>query len=171
MNRLAVEVGPRFGCSRDLAGLAAWVHDVCRAERGDRLLTLARDFGLPVSPLEERAPVLLHGPVGAEVLRRDWGITHPDVLAAVRCHTTGRREMTLLDRVLVLCDKLDPNKDRAYPFNTHVRHLLKRDLSAALLSWFDGQMSAFLTANQPIHPLMTEARNALLLERMKPVAG
>ena len=165
VHQIAVEVAPRYGCDRDLAGIAAWVHDLCRAERGDRLLALARDFHLTVSPLEQRLPILLHGPVGAELLYREWGITHEEVLDAVRYHTTGRARMGLLERVLFLSDKIEPQKDAMYPFNPQVRLLLAEGLDRALLEWFNAQLFAFLTRGDWIHPMMVEARNSLLLEK------
>jgi predicted HD superfamily hydrolase involved in NAD metabolism len=172
VNTVATEMAPQVQCDRDLAGLAAWVHDICRAQRGDRLLARARDFSIPVSPLEERLPLLLHGPVGAEVLRREWGITDPQVLSAIWYHTTGRASMGLLERVLFLADKLEPQKDRAYPFNPRVRAALEeRGLDEALLEWFTAQLSAFLSHGDHIHPLMVEARNSLLMEKERRPRG
>ncbi|GAI94369.1 unnamed protein product, partial [marine sediment metagenome] len=54
---------------REQVELAAWGHDIARALSRRELLARARGFGLEVSPVEEEAPILLHGPVGAEILR------------------------------------------------------------------------------------------------------
>lgn len=162
---IASDIGPRFGCAKNVSELTAWVHDVCRHERGERLISLAKDFGIPVTPLDERAPVLLHGPVGAELLRREWGIADADILNAVWWHTTGRKEMSVLERVLFLSDKLDPAKDKGYSQNERVRTMAQSDLNGALLEWMSAQAGYQLSHGETIHPALIDARNALIIER------
>ena len=58
---------------RERVELAAWGHDIARALSPQELLARARGFGLEVNPVEEEAPILLHGPVGAEILRQEHG--------------------------------------------------------------------------------------------------
>ncbi len=165
VSEIASDLGPRHGCAKDISELTAWVHDVCRHERGEKLISLAHDFGIPVTPLDERAPVLLHGPVGAELLRREWGITDADILNAVWWHTTGRKCMSVLERVLFMSDKLDPTKDKGYSQNERVRTMVQTDLNGALLEWMSAQVGYQLSHGETIHPTLVEARNALIIER------
>ncbi|MBI4308535.1 MAG: bis(5'-nucleosyl)-tetraphosphatase (symmetrical) YqeK [Chloroflexi bacterium] len=164
----ALKLAQRYGLDPTLAEVAALVHDAARHLPGAELLGRAKQYSIPVSPLEERMPLLIHGPVGAEVLRRDWSITDSELLAAVSCHTTGREQMTLLDKVLFLADKLEPAKSARYPFNGQVRRKAQENLDGALLDWLSGEVRRLVDIGAAVHPQMVAARNSLLLAGRKP---
>jgi predicted HD superfamily hydrolase involved in NAD metabolism len=150
---------------REQVELAAWGHDIARALSHQELLAKAREFGLEVSPVEVEAPILLHGPVGAEILRREHGIDDPEVLAAARFHSTGRRGMSLLEKVIFVADKVEPGKVRARPTLARVRELADRDLDAAILEYLDQLLAMASEEGWPLHPQAVAARNELLLSR------
>jgi predicted HD superfamily hydrolase involved in NAD metabolism len=148
---------------REQVELAAWGHDIARALSRRELLARAHEFGLEVSPVEEEAPILLHGPVGAEILRRDYGIDDPEVLAATCFHSTGRAGMSLLEKVIFVADKIEPGKVRAKPALARVRELAGRDLDAAILEYLDQMLMMASEENWPVHPQAIAARNERLL--------
>jgi len=150
---------------REQVELAAWGHDIARALSRRELLARARGFGLEVSPVEEEAPILLHGPVGAEILRQEHGIDDPEVLAAARFHSTGRAGMSLLAKVIFVADKIEPGKVRAKPALARVRELADRDLDAAILEYLDQMLMVAREEGWPLHPQAVAARNELLLSR------
>jgi len=150
---------------RERVELAAWGHDIARALSSQELLARAREFGLEVSPVEEAAPILLHGPVGAEILRREHGIDDPEVLAAARFHSTGRAGMSLLEKVVFVADKIEPSKVQAKPDLARVRELADRDLDAAILEYLDQMLTVAREEGWPLHPQAVAARNELLLSR------
>ena len=150
---------------REQVELAAWGHDIARALSPQELLPRARRFGLAVSPVEEEAPILLHGPVGAEILRREYGIDDREVLAAARFHSTGRAGMSLLEKVIFVADKIEPGKVRAKPPLARVRELADRDLDAAILEYLDQMLVVASEEGWPLHPQAVAARNELLLSR------
>jgi len=150
---------------REQVELAAWGHDIARALSRRELLARARGFGLEVSPVEEEAPILLHGPVGAEILRQEHGIDDPEVLAAARFHSTGRAGMSLLEKVIFVADKIEPGKVRAKPALARVRELADQDLDAAILEYLDQMLMVASEENWPLHPQAIAARNERLLAR------
>ena len=150
---------------REQVELAAWGHDIARALSRRELLARARGFGLEVSPVEEEAPILLHGPVGAEILRQEHGIDDPEVLAAARFHSTGRAGMSLLEKVIFVADKIEPGKVRAKPALARVRELADRDLDAAILEYLDQMLMVASEENWSLHPQAIAARNERLLTR------
>ena len=150
---------------REQLELAAWGHDIARALSRRELLARARGFGLEVSPVEEEAPILLHGPVGAEILRQEHGIDDPEVLAAARFHSTGRAGMSLLEKVIFVADKIEPGKVRAKPALARVRELADRDLDAAILEYLDQMLMVASEENWSLHPQAIAARNERLLTR------
>lgn len=150
---------------REQVELAAWGHDIARALSPEELLARVRELGLQIDPVEEQAPILLHGPVGAEILRRDYGIGNPDVLAAVRFHSTGRAGMSLLEKVIFVADKVEPGKVRAKPALARVHELADRDLDAAILEYLDQMMAVAREEGWPLHPQAVAAREELLLRQ------
>ena len=150
---------------REQVELAAWGHDIARALSHQELLARARRFDLEVSAVEEEAPILLHGPVGAEILRREHGIDDPEVLAAARSHSTGRAGMSLLEKVIFVADKIEPGKVRAKPALVRVRDLADRDLDAAILEYLEQMLVVAREEGWPVHPQAVAARSELLLSR------
>ena len=161
---ISLELAQRFDVDPEKARVSALLHDVARATRGPELLKLAGEFGLPVTPLEEKIPIFIHGPVGAEMVRRDMGVRDGEILEAIRYHTIGRGGMGPVARVLYLADKLDPSKDARYPFNAEVRGLARSDLARAILAFIDGDIASNLVRGRLVHPSTIEFRNQLLAE-------
>jgi nicotinate-nucleotide adenylyltransferase len=87
---MARELAHKYGADPEKAEIAAWFHDAYR-ETGN----------------------LEHGPVAAEEIKRQFGVDDPDILNAIRYHTTGRPGMSLLEKVIYLADSLESG--RVYP--------------------------------------------------------
>ena len=90
---VALELAGRHNIDLQRAELGALAHDICRAVPGDDLLRMSSEFGVDVSEVEQDFPLLLHGPVGAELLRREEGLTDHDLYEAVRWHSTAHASL------------------------------------------------------------------------------
>ena len=150
----------------DRAALGILAHDVARAMPGPELIGQANRFRLPVRPVEENVPLLLHGPVGAEILRAEDGLDsigeEADIYQAVYWHTTFHP--TLVDdmgKVVFLADKLDPNKRKRIPYQPEIMELAKESLGAAILEFLSRQVIDLTARGKEVHPMMLEAREAL----------
>ncbi len=159
---IARELAPRHGLDPELAAVGMQAHDVARAIPGPELLSLAESLNLAVDMVQLRVPLLLHGPVGAELLRREDGLDDDSLYQAVYWHTTGHPSLDQLGKVVFLADKLDPQKLPRYPYQPHLRELALDDLDAALVEFFTREMVALARQGELIHPAMLEARNTLL---------
>lgn len=93
VRQLALELARCHSVNEEKASLGALARDVARAMKGGKLLRMARELGIPVHPVEARLPVLLHGPVGAELLRREEALDDPEVYEAVYWHSTAHDGM------------------------------------------------------------------------------
>ena len=134
--------------------VAAWAHDIARAMSEGDLLARAEEYGLEVLPEDREAPILLHGPVGAEILRRELGWNDEDVLNAVAYHTTGRPEMSELEALLLIADKIELAKVRDEQMK-RVRALAADDLWSAVREFYrwHEEKNAFLVRST--HPRAT----------------
>ena len=114
------------GLDAGRARLAALLHDAAREMEPDEFLDLAQEWHLRVGDPERQSPKLLHGPVAAELAKRELGVDDEEVLEAVRAHTTGRPGMGPLALVLYVADKIEPARD--YPSVGRLRTLAREDL-------------------------------------------
>ena len=110
----------------DRVRLAALLHDTAREIGREEFLKLAEEWHLQVGDAERQSPKLLHGPVAAELARRELGVDDEEVLEAVKAHTTGRPRMGPLALVLYVADKIEPARD--YPSVGRLRTLAREDL-------------------------------------------
>ena len=133
----ALDLAVRWDVAPQRAELAVWGHDLFRAESPRRLLRLARESGIEVTTEDEAAPVMLHGPIAAIVLRERFAVTDAEALAAVRDHTSGIAEMSLLAKIILIADKVEARKRARTPVMAEIRKLARRDLDLALLCWAD----------------------------------
>ena len=159
---IARELAPRHGLDPELAAVGMQSHDVARAIPGPELLSLADSLNLTVDPVQLHVPLMLHGPVGAELLRREDGLDDDSLYQAVYWHTTGHPSLDRLGKLVFLADKLDPQKLPRYPYQPQLRELALKDLDAALVEFFTREMVSLARRGELIHPAMLEARNALL---------
>jgi predicted HD superfamily hydrolase involved in NAD metabolism len=118
-----------YDLEADRVRLAALLHDAAREIGREEFLKLAQEWHLQVGDAERQSPKLLHGPVAAELARRELGVDDEEVLEAVRAHTTGRPGMEPLALVLYVADKIEPARD--YPSVGRLRTLAREDLHRA----------------------------------------
>ena len=128
----AVRLASRFGASVLKAAAAALYHD-CAKDMSVREMRkiMTQEYRCGDEEIL-RSTALMHGPVGAVVARDRFGITDPEVLDAIRYHTTGRPGMTLLDLVLFVADAIEPNRED-YPGLSEMRRLAEQSLALAAL--------------------------------------
>ena len=152
----------RYGADPDRAELAGLLHDVAREWKVDQLLEGANALGLPLTYMEEMAPMpCLHGPVGADAAQRAFGLDDAELLEAIANHTMGRERMSVLERVVFLADTIEPNRPEL-PYIVELRELAQQSLDLACRRAYDHTFEYLLRTGQPIHPVATAGRNWLL---------
>src|ERR1700733_7005010 len=81
------------------AELAGWLHDACKETKDKELVEQAKKYGLQLDPVEEENGHLLHGPVAAQFVKKEFGLKDQDILNAIAEHTLGTINMTLLSKI------------------------------------------------------------------------
>ena len=160
---VGLDLASRHGIDEERAELAILGHDVARAAKKSEILRQAARFELTPLDIERKAPVMLHGPVGAELLRHEDGLDDEEILNAVRYHTTGHPSLTPLGLLVFIADKLEPNKIKSYPYQQELRHIANESLQQAVLEFLCRESALRLQRRRPVHPASLAAINALLL--------
>ena len=92
----------RFGADVEKAKIAAVFHDACKNDGA-----------------------LAHGPAAAKLIQEKFGVNDPDIINAIKYHTIGRANMSILERVIKCADLTDPTRD--YPNVEYFRKRLRTD--------------------------------------------
>ena len=149
------------------ARLAALLHDSAREVDEEELLRIADEEGIAMSEFEREQPVLLHGPVAAELARRGLGVEDEEVLEGVRAHTTGEPGMGPLALALYVADKIEPDRDQ--PGVEDLRKLGLEDLQRAAKTALEDSISYNEGRGHPTHPKSHQALECLeSYERERP---
>ena len=122
----------RYGCDLDKAMLAGLMHDCAKCMPNAKKLKMAEKHHLEITELERKNPFMLHAKLGAFLARKKYDIEDEEILNAIRWHTTGRPEMTLLDKIVYIADYIEPKRDKA-PHLPMIRQKAFVDLDEALV--------------------------------------
>lgn len=144
-----------------IAYLTGLLHDYAKNMSDQELLFVAEKENLITDSIEYQQPQLLHGPVGAHLLKQDLGINNPEILNAVRYHTTGCMPMDKLLQIIYIADYIEPN--RSFPGIEKIRELAMSNLPLGVLAGLNNSIKYVIVENGLLHILSVKARNWMLL--------
>ena len=125
----AVALARRWGADVNDAARAGILHDITKAIDGPLQLTLCDAYGKLLDDFSKRYPRTLHALTGSMVAQRIFG-ENENVVSAIEFHTTGRANMTLLEKIIYVADYMEPTRD--FPGVERLRELAFTDIDAAL---------------------------------------
>ena len=138
----AVELASVWGEDGEKARIAGLLHDCAKLGDGDAV-ALAEKYGYEPSVEERRAPGLLHGPLGAIRVQREFGVDDKDVIEAIACHVYGRMGMSKLDKILFVSDKAEFTRD--YDGVEALREASQKSLDEAVLMTMERSMNYLMS--------------------------
>ncbi|MEG0075552.1 MAG: bis(5'-nucleosyl)-tetraphosphatase (symmetrical) YqeK [Eubacterium sp.] len=160
----ALELSEKYPCNCEKVRYAALLHDCAKNYSDQALIETANQYYLKVDEVTKREPQLLHGPVGAVVARQEYGIEDKEILSAIKYHTTGRENMTVLEKIIYLADFIEPG--RKYPGVDALREIAFEDLDDAMIQALTNTIRYITNIKGLIHERTVSARNYLILEKM-----
>ena len=125
----AVELAKHWGAEVDDAARAGILHDITKALDGPLQLTLCREYGTILDEFGYKYPKTLHALTGSSVAERIFG-ENEAVVSAICHHTTGKADMTLLEKIIYVADYMEPCRN--FPGVEELRVLAFSDITAAL---------------------------------------
>lgn len=126
----AARLALRWGADEEEARRAAILHDCTKKYNREQHLDICRQYGIELDQEERREEKLLHALTGAAVARHVFGVS-AGVESAIRWHTTGKADMTTLEKIIYLADYIEPTRD--FCDLTELRALAFQDLDGAML--------------------------------------
>ena len=156
----AVRLAEKYGADTGKARIAALVHDSAKNLSLSEMLKLCKKYDIITDELQKRQKALLHGIVAEGIAFFELGITDSDILDAVRYHTTGRKNMPLLTKIIYLADCIEPSRN--YSGVETLRKLSLENLDHACRMSLDSTISFLISKGAEIHTDTLEARNSLI---------
>ena len=119
------------------AELAGILHDVAKAKKSFELKDDMKGYidpytdGAYVDLIANKAPQILHAIYAPYLAKKDYKIEDKDILSAIRWHTTGKKDMTMLEKIVFVADYIEPNRKKL-PDLDRIRTLSFHDISEAV---------------------------------------
>lgn len=119
------------------AELAGILHDVAKAKKSLELKDDMKGYIDPytdgdyVALIADKAPQILHAIYAPYLAKKDYKIEDKDILSAIRWHTTGKKDMTMLEKIVFVADYIEPNRKKL-PDIDRIRTLSFHDISEAV---------------------------------------
>ena len=112
--------------------IAGFLHDCAKNVNHEEQIKICKKYGVEVSDIERRNPSLIHAKAGMCLAENKYEIDDPEILGAIRWHTTGRPGMTDLEKVVFIADFIEPNRKPLEHMDI-IRKEAYRDLDACML--------------------------------------
>lgn len=150
----AVELAKLWGTDETEAARAALLHDVTKALDGPAQLTLCREYGMIPDDFSGKNPKTIHALTGSLVADRVFGESG-NVVSAIRCHTTGKANMNMLEKIIYVADYIEPNRD--FPGVDSLRSLAHTDIDSALKRGLEMTLEMLKRQGREVSPESMEA--------------
>lgn len=159
----AAEIAGKYGADIEKAYLAGLLHDVTKNLTDEEQLHFFDTFGIMLTDAEKSSPKVWHAISASVFIKEELGIKEKEILDAVRYHTTGRADMSLLEKVVYIADFT--SKDRKYPDVDVLRKIVSENLEDGVIYALSYTISSLSGKNKVIHPDTFNAYNQLLLSK------
>ena len=155
----AAVLARRYGADVTSARIAALLHDCTKKLSMEEQLALCEQYGIALDELERKNLKLLHAKTGAAIARDLFGVSD-EIYWAIYWHTTGKADMTKLEKVIYLADYIEASRD--FPGVEKLRRAVHADLEHGLLMALEDSIEEMRQRGNPVHPNTVEARDYLL---------
>ena len=160
VKKMAVKLARRWGTDPEKAAMASILHDSAKELPKQELLQIFADNAIIAENAPARPSPVWHGIAAAILAETQWGITDPEILSAIRCHTTGKPGMSKLDKIIYLADMTSAERD--WPGVEKLRKLELKNLDAAMLAALKQTNDFVLSQGKPLDPMSKAAYEDIL---------
>ena len=113
------------------AQVAGLLHDSAKCIPNKKKLKMCAEHKVQISDFEREHPFLIHAKLGAYIAREKYGVKDDEILTSITYHTTGRADMSTLEKIVYIADYIEPLRDKA-PNLPKIRRLAFEDLDECM---------------------------------------
>ena len=148
----AESLAMRYGVDMTKAAVAGLLHDCAKCIPNAQKLKMCKKHDIEITEMEEKNPSLLHAKLGAYMAEAAYGVEDPEILNAIKWHTTGKPDMSMLDIIIYMADYIEPNRDKA-PNLKQIRKLCFENIEEALYQVLEGTLEYLSDRPDMIDPM------------------
>lgn len=161
-----VALAETYGVHPFKARLAGLLHDCAKNNENEYM----RKYGRQEMKKEfADYPAVLHSHLGAVVAEKEYGVKDPQILNAIRYHTTGRPAMTTLEKIVLVADMIEPN--RRYEGIEGIRQIVYSDLDEAVFLSVNYSLMHVVSSERVICIDTVLTRNYYAKKREREISG
>ncbi len=145
----------RYGADMEAAFCAGLLHDCAKCIPNEKKYELCKKYDIELNDTEKKAPYLIHAKLGAYLAWHEYKIEQEDIINAVRYHTTGRPDMSLLEEIIFIADYIEPNR-KPIPGLEEIRTLSFIDKEEAIKRIAKATLDYVGKSERPLDPMTNE---------------
>jgi len=153
------ELAKKFNVDLDTAKKVGIAHDIAKELTAEEKLEYVKKNNINIDEIEAENTGLLHAKIGSDIAIKEFGFTY-EMGEAIKAHTTGLPEMTLLSKILFIADRT--SRERNFPDINLLNEILEKNIDEAVLYIIDKKIQLQIEKKQSMHPNSIIARNEIL---------
>lgn len=143
----AIEYAEIYNADIEIVKLAAIAHDIAKELTPEEEESIIKEYNVFLDDFEKVNHNLVHAKIGAEICKNKYGFTE-DMVNSIKYHTTGRAEMSTLEKIIYLADATDEN--RKYESEFYV-NTIKENIDKGMVEVSKWVINHLLEKERPIH--------------------
>lgn len=155
----AIEYAKIYGANVEKAKIAGILHDIAKEIPKEERVKTAEKYGVILDEIEKKSTGLIHSKLASKLAEMKFGCDK-EICDAIAYHTTGRENMTLLDKIIYLADFT--GQDRNYEDTNYMYDLAKKDLDKAVLYGLEKTIKMRIEEEKLLHPDTLKAYNFII---------
>ena len=148
----AAALAMRYDCNIKKARLAGLLHDCAKGIESSEYVELAQKYNININDSEIKNPGLLHANLGGFLAIKKYNVTDSDIIEAIICHTTGKPNMNMLEKIIYVSDYIEPGR-QMLPRIEEVRKTAFIDIDSALRMILEDTMKHLNESGKVLDPL------------------
>lgn len=141
-----------YGVNVEAAKIAGLLHDCVKCMPNEKKIRKCQKHNILLTQIEHDNPYLIHGKLGAYMAEHKFGVKNQDIMNAISFHTTGRPEMSTLEKIIYIADYIEPNRSRI-PQLDSIRKMAFHDLDGTIVTILRNTLSYLKDTKSIIDPM------------------
>ncbi|MEB6067972.1 MULTISPECIES: bis(5'-nucleosyl)-tetraphosphatase (symmetrical) YqeK [Enterococcus] len=156
----AYQLGEKYLTSPEKVSIAGYLHDISAIYPNNQRISVAQKYGIELNEAEMAFPMIIHQKISKSIAKMDFGIEDNEILSAIECHTTLKKNYSDIDLVLFVADKIKWDQEGKPPYLDGLLQALNCSLENAAYFYIDYILKHDIKV---VHPWLWDAYNQLKL--------
>ncbi|ELU8993929.1 bis(5'-nucleosyl)-tetraphosphatase (symmetrical) YqeK [Enterococcus faecalis] len=156
----AYQLGEKYLTSPEKVSIAGYLHDISAIYPNNQRINVAQKYGIELNEAEMAFPMIIHQKISKSIAKMDLGIEDNEILSAIECHTTLKKNYSDIDLVLFVADKIKWDQEGKPPYLDGLLQALNCSLENAAYFYIDYILKHDIKV---VHPWLWDAYNQLKL--------